>query len=202
MDRRTVILVVGGSLLAMPFASGAQTPAKVWRIGMLDVTSAALNAPNFDAFRQSLRQLGYVEGQNVLIDYRYGDGRNERLPDFAAEFVRLKADVIVTRGTPAALAAKNASATTPIVMAAIGEAVGTGLVTSLARPGANVTGLSGFVTQLVAKRIELLREVVPKISRIALLDNMRNVSVLPRWEETKRAARAGYRGAAPRCAQA
>ena len=142
-----------------------------WRIGMLDTTSAALNAANVDAFREGLRQLGYIEGQNIVIEYRSADGRIERFPELAAEIVS-KVDVIVTRGTPAALAAKHATATISIIMAASGEPVGAGIVASLARPGGNVTGLSAFVTELTAKRIELLREVRPQIARIALLDNM------------------------------
>ena len=150
--------------------------------------SAALNAANVDAFRQGLRRLGYAEGQNLVIDYRSADGRIERFTELAAEMIRLKIDLIVTRGTPSALAAKNATATIPIVMAASGEPVGTGLVASLARPGGNITGLSAFVTDLVAKRIELLREVVPRIARIALLDNMSNVASAC-WEELKTAVR-------------
>ena len=130
---------------------------------MLDTTPATLNAANIDAFRRGLRQLGYVEGQNLIIEYRSGEGRIERFPELAAEMVRLKVDLIVTRGTPAALAAKNATATIPIVMAAIGEPVGTGMIVSLAQPGGNVTGLSAFVTELTAKRIEIMREIVPKI---------------------------------------
>jgi putative ABC transport system substrate-binding protein len=187
--RREFIFTLGGAGVAWPLAARAQA-VKVWRIGMLDTTSAQLNAANLDAFRQGLRQLGYVEGRNVAIDYRSADGRLDRIPPLASELVRRNVDVIVTRGTPSALAAKNATATIPIVMAAIGEPVETGLVASLARPGGNVTGLSAFVTELVAKRVELLREVIPRIGRVALLDNMTNRSVPPQWEETRRAARA------------
>ena len=190
MKRRELVALIGGaaaSSLSWSLAARAQ-PGKVWRIGMLDTTSAQLNAPNLDAFRRGLRQLGYVEGQNLAIDYRSADGRLDRIPELASELVRRNVDIIVTRGTPSALAAKNATATIPIVMAAIGEPVETGLVASLARPGGNVTGLSAFVTELVAKRVELLREVIPRIARLALLDNMSNRSVPPQWEETKRAA--------------
>jgi putative ABC transport system substrate-binding protein len=192
MRRRDVIALLGGATafsISWPLTAQAQ-PGKVWRVGMLDTTSAQLNAPNLDAFRRGLRQLGYVEGQNLAIDYRSADGRLEQIPQLAAELVRRNVDVIVTRGTPSALAAKHATATIPIVMAAIGEPVETGLVASLARPGGNVTGLSAFVTELVAKRVELLKEVLPRIARLALLDNMSNGSVPPQWEETKRAARA------------
>ena len=187
MRRRAFISLLLGGAAAWPLVARAQQ-GRVWLIGMLDTTSAQLNAPNLDAFRQGLRQLGYVEGQNLAIDYRSADGHLDRIPPLASELVRRNVDVIVTRGTPSALAAKNATATIPIVMAAIGEPVETGLVASLARPGGNVTGLSAFVTELVAKRVELLREVTPRIARLALLDNMSNRSVPPQWEETKRAA--------------
>jgi putative ABC transport system substrate-binding protein len=129
------ITFLGGTAVAWPLGALAQQIGKVWRVGMLDTTSATLNAANIDAFRRGLRQLGYVEGKNLIIEYRSGEGRIERFPELAAEMVRLMVDVIVTRGTPAALAAKNATATIPIVMAAIGEPVGTGMVASLAQPG-------------------------------------------------------------------
>jgi putative ABC transport system substrate-binding protein len=187
MKRREFILALGGAA-AWPLAAPAQQAGKVWRIGMLETTSIALNAANVNAFRQALRQLGYIEGTNLAIEYRSGEGRIDRFPQFAAEMVRLKVDLIVTRGTPAARAAKNATATIPIVMAAIGEPVETGMVVSLAHPGGNVTGLSAFVTELTAKRIEIMREIAPRISRIALLDNMSNGSVPAQWEELKTAA--------------
>jgi putative tryptophan/tyrosine transport system substrate-binding protein len=132
MRRRELITFLGGTALAWPLGALAQQTGKFWRVGMLDTTPATLNAANIDAFRRGLRQLGYVEGQNLIIEYRSGEGRIERFPELAAEMVRLKVDLIVTRGTPAALAAKNATATIPIVMAAIGEPVGTGMVASLA----------------------------------------------------------------------
>jgi len=127
---------------------------------MLETTSTALNAANLDAFRKGLRELGYVEGQNLVIEYRSADGRDERFPDLVTELVHLKVDLIVTRGTPSALAAKNATGTIPVVMAASGDPVATG-ITSLARPGGNVTGLSTLNTELYGKRVELLREMVP-----------------------------------------
>jgi putative tryptophan/tyrosine transport system substrate-binding protein len=187
MQRREFITFVGGTAVAWPIGAPAQQTGKVWRVGMLETTSATLNAVNVDAFRRGLRQLGYVEGQNLIIEYRSGEGRIDRFPELAAEMVRLKVDIIVTRGTPAALAAKNATATIPIVMAAIGEPLGTGMVASLAQPGGNVTGLSAFVTELTAKRVEIMREIVPKIARMAMIDNMGNSSVPPQWDEMKRA---------------
>ena len=157
---------------------------------MLDTVPAALNAKNIEAFRAAMQQLGYVEGQNLVIAYRSPEGRQERLPELVAELIRLKCDVIVTRGTPATLAARNATSAIPIVMAAVGEPVETGLAQSLARPGGNVTGLSAFVTQLAQKRIELLKELAPRIARIAYMGNMSNLSVPPQWDETKLAAQA------------
>jgi ABC-type uncharacterized transport system substrate-binding protein len=188
MRRREFITLLAGAA-SWPLGARAQQPGKVWRIGMLDTTPEALNAANIDAFLQAMRQLGYTRGQNLIIDYRSPDGRIERFPELAAEMVRLNVDLIVTRGTPTVLAVKNATTTIPIVMAASGEPVGTGIVASLARPGGNVTGLSAFVTDLVAKRVELLREVIPRLARIALLDNMGNRSVPPQWEALKTAAR-------------
>jgi len=190
MKRRHFIALAGGAALGWPLSARTQQAGKIWRVGMLDTTSATLNAKNIDAFRAGMRQLGYVEGQNLVIDYRSADGRIERLPALAAELIGLKCDVIVTRGTPPALAARNASKTMPVVMASIGEPVEAGLVESLARPGGNVTGLSAFVTQLTQKRIELLKELAPKITRLGTLDNMSNRSVPAQWDETKLAAQA------------
>jgi putative tryptophan/tyrosine transport system substrate-binding protein len=172
MNRREFITLLGGAAVAWPLVARAQQAGKVWRIGILDTTSVALNAANFDALRQGLRQHGYIEGQNLVIDYRSADGRVERFPDLAAELVHLKVDLIVTRGTPAVVAVKNATKTIPVVMAASGDPIGAGVVAGLARPGANVTGLSAFVTELQAKRLELLKELVPGINRIAALLNM------------------------------
>src|SRR5204863_4497224 len=127
-------------------------------------------------------------GRNVAIEYRSGEGHIDRFPKLAAELIDLKVDILVTRGTPATMAAKNATLTIPVVMAAIGEPVETGAVASLARPGGNVTGLSAFVTELTAKRVEIMHDLIPRMSRIALLDNMENRSVPSQWNELKRAA--------------
>ena len=190
MRRRNFIAGIAGSAAAWPLAAGAQQPAgKVWRIGMLETTSAALNAGNFDAFRKALREHGYVEGQNLVIEYLSADGRPERFPALAADLVRLKVDLIVTRGTPAARAAKNATATIPVVMAAIGEPLGVGVVASLAYPGGNITGFSAFVTELSGKRVELIKEAVPGVTRLGFLNNMSNPFSPPQWEETVKAAR-------------
>jgi putative ABC transport system substrate-binding protein len=183
---RIVMLVL--SLLAAPLTTDAQPPGKGYRIGMLETIPTAPNAANLDAFRHGLRELGYVEGHNLVIEYRSVDGRPERFPDLAMELVRLKVDLIVTRGTPAALAAKNATGTIPVVMAAIGDPLETGIVASLARPGGNITGLSALVTDLQAKRLELLKELVPGAARIAALLNMSNPFNPPQWKETEMAA--------------
>jgi len=182
--RLTLVVTIALALLAAPLAADAQQAGKMYRLGVLETTSPALNAANFDAFRQGLRELGYVEGKNVIIEYRSTDGRPERFPNLAIELVRLKVDLILTRGTPAALAAKKATGTIPVVMAASGDPVGTGLVTSLARPGGNVTGLSAVVLDLMGKRLELLTQVVPAVSRIAAILNMSNpLAIVSEWKE-------------------
>jgi putative ABC transport system substrate-binding protein len=186
--RRDFITLVGGVAAAWPLAARAQQAGKVWRIGILETISQPLNAANLAALRRGLRELGYVEGQNLLIEYRSADGRAERFPDLASELVRLKVDLIVTRGTPAVLAAKNATSKIPVVMAAIGEPLISGAVTGLARPGGNVTGLSSFATELVSKRVELVKEMLPGITRIAGLFNLSNPIVMPEWEAAKAAA--------------
>jgi putative ABC transport system substrate-binding protein len=186
-DRRTFIGRVGG-LLAVPLAARGQQAERIYRIGILEAIPAAENAPNLAALRRGLRELGYVEGRNLVIEYRSAGGRAERFPDAAAELVRLKVDLILTRGTPAARAAKDATGTIPVVMATMGDP--RAIVRGFARPGTNVTGLTTFSTELTAKRIELLKELVPNLLRVALLHNMGNPAVPPEWEETKSAARA------------
>ena len=183
--RRELIFTLGGAAAAWPLAARAQQPGKVYRIGLLDMTPAASNAANFDALRKGLRELGYVEGQNLVLDYRSVDGRPERFPQLAAELVRLNVDLIVTRSTQAVMAAKNATGTIPVVMAASGEPVGTRVVAGLARPGGNITGLSAFTSGLITKRLELLLETVAGIRRIAFLHNIENPAVPPQWEELK-----------------
>jgi len=135
-----------------------------------------------------MRALGYIEGQNLIIDYRSPNGRLERIPEITAELIRLKCEVLVARGTPLALAAKHASPVIPVVMSAVAEPIEAGLIQSLSRPGTNVTGLSSFVTQLAQKRIELLKELQPQISRIGFMGNMSNASVPAQWDEIKLAA--------------
>ena len=166
MDRRAFIGTLAGGLLAAPFVAEAQQAAKVPRIGYL-----ALNpTPHFqEAFRQGLRDLGYVEGRNLVIEDRDAEGKRERLPALAAELVALKVDVIVASGTPAALATKQATRSLPIVFTAVGDPVTSRLVTSLARPGGNVTGLSVLAPELVGKCLEQLKQAIPAVSRVAVL---------------------------------
>jgi len=178
-------------LLAAPRAAGTQQPGKVWRIGVLEMgrsPSPGRTAPR-EAFLEQLRELGYVEGVNLVIESRYAEARAERLPDLAAELIRLKVDVIVAGGTPAPLAAKHATSRIPIVMSSAGDPVRTGLVVSLARPGGNITGLSTFTPELAAKRVQLLKEVMPGVSRVAILWNAANPFTVANMRETEAAAR-------------
>ena len=169
---------IGFCLLAivlLTVSSGeAQQPAKLPTIGLLGAASASSYAPFVEAFRQGMHDRGYVEGKNVAVEYRWAEGKYDRLPDLAAELVRLKVDVIVTHGTPGTLAAKQATAPIPIVMTVVGDPVGSGLVASLARPGGNITGTSIFAPELGPKRSELLKEALPRVSRVAVLWNADN----------------------------
>jgi len=169
MNKKVTLLALGVMLLVFHFAAQAQQPARIPRIGILLGASVSFYSARVEAFRQRLRELGYVEGKNISIEYRYAEGKPERLPDLAAELVRLKVDVIVTASGPAILAAKKASATIPIVFGAAADPVGDGLVSSLARPGGNITGLSLMAPDLDGKRLELLKEAFPKIARVAFL---------------------------------
>jgi len=164
MKRREFITLLGGTAAAWPLAAAAQQPTKRYRIGMLETISPALNTAHLDAFRKGLRELGYVEGKNYAIEYRSADGRAERFPELAAELVRLGVDLIVVRGTPATIAAKNATRTIPVIMASVGDPLL--IVDSLAHPGRNVTGLSAFVNEMTSNAVSP-----------------------PQWEETKTAAR-------------
>jgi putative ABC transport system substrate-binding protein len=188
VKRRDFITLLGGVASAWPLAARAQG-GKVFRIGMLDTVSAAQKPADFAAFKQGLRDSGgYIEGQNLTIEYRSADGQQERFPSLAADLVNLNVDLIVTRGTPAVLAAKNATSAIPIVMAAIADPLL--VVASLARPGGNITGLSAFVTDLMAKRVDVLRELMPGFTRIAALLNMGNAGSPLQWSEIEKAAQA------------
>jgi putative tryptophan/tyrosine transport system substrate-binding protein len=179
------------ALLVAPLAAEAQQPATIYRIGYLGPGAGSTLPAALDAFRQQLRQLGYVEGQNVALEYRWAADRDDQLPSLAADLVRLKVDVIVVEGhTPAIQAAKQATRTIPIVMGVSGDPVKTGLVESLARPGGNVTGLSLLTPDLAPKRLELLKEAVPTLARVAVLWNATNPVKVLDWHETQAAASA------------
>jgi ABC-type uncharacterized transport system substrate-binding protein len=186
-SQRARVASMALGLLMAPLAAETQ-PGKVPRIGFLETGSLAARAPLWEAFRQAMRELGYVEGRTVLFEARGGDGRSERLPALAAELVRLKVDVIVTAGSTAAQAARQATATIPIVMTS-GDPVELGLVTSLARPGGNITGVTTLSIELAAKRLEMAREVVPAASGFAILGNAGNPNSLSNIREAKAAAR-------------
>jgi putative ABC transport system substrate-binding protein len=189
MDRRTFVGAVAGALLAAPLAANAQQTAKVFRIGILGNISLAEpeGARLWGAFIQGLRDLGYVEGQNITIELRSSEGKYERLPDLAAELVRLKVDVIVVPADQNALAAEHATRAIPIVM--IGNPVGSGLVANLARPGGNITGLSVLAPEIVGKQLELLKELIPRVSSVTTLWNPTNPGHSRALEEARIAAR-------------
>ena len=168
--RRWVIALAASVLLTAPLAPLAQ-PQKVYRVGFLGNSTATLEAHLVGPFREGLRDFGYVEGQNLRIEYRWAEGKYERFPALIAELIALKVNVIVTAGTPATLAVKKATASVPLVMVAVGDPVGTGIVPSLNRPGGNITGLTSIAQELEGKRLELLREVIPNLSHIAVLWN-------------------------------
>ena len=182
MDRRRFLLTSLAGAFTAARAAEAQQVVKIYRIGMLETRSTALNAANIDAFRQGMRELGYREGQNLQIEYRSSDGRDERFPGLVTDLLNLKVDLILTRGTPAALAAKNATRTIPVVMAASGGPLEARIVPSLAHPGGNITGLSSGITESYPKRVELLIALLPKLQRIAALLNMANRVVPPQWD--------------------
>jgi putative ABC transport system substrate-binding protein len=191
LKRREFITLLGSAAAASFLVSSLPAQAqgtRIHRIGILETVSEALNGANISALRAGLRRLGYVEGQNLVLVYRSADGDAERFPALAAELLHLGVDLIVTRGTPAAQAAKNATPRIPIVMAAIGEPLGAGVVASLARPGGNITGLSAFAAELSGKRVELMKEMFPAVGRMAYMMNMGNPAAEQNWESSRSAA--------------
>ncbi len=189
---RLIITTLALSLLTAPLPAAAQQPAKIHRIGFLSPSSPSDQRFQryLEAFRQGLRELGYVEGQNIAIESRWAEGKYDRLPDLAAQLVRLKVDVIVASTTPAIQAAKPATGAIPIVMATSIDPVATGSVASLARPGGNITGLSLMSPELVGKQMQLIKELVPKVTRVAVLGNPANAGHAPQLREAEVAARA------------
>jgi putative tryptophan/tyrosine transport system substrate-binding protein len=176
MARAGLAVAVALALLSGPLAPGAPRaqPPKAARVGVLASSTEANFAPSIKVFREALHAAGWVEGQNLTVDVRYPGEQYDRLPELAAELVRLKVDVLVSLGTPATLAAKGATTTIPIVMESLSDVVSSGLVSSLARPGGNITGLSGFAPELIGKRLELIREIRPRAERITVLANRAN----------------------------
>ena len=189
MQRRLFIAQMLGPVLAPITARAQQAPAKIYRIGVLETVPLAQNS-SFAAFKAGMSELGRVEGRDYIVEYRSPDGDALRFPLLANELLALGVDVIVTRGTPAALAAKKATPTVPIIMASSGDPLGAGIVESLARPGGNITGMSAFATEIAGKRVELAKNLLPAMTRIGLLANMSNPVSRPQWEETKKASAA------------
>jgi len=191
--RRRRFLITAGALLAAPLRGFSQQPAAAMpRIGFLGVATPAAWAPRLDAFRAGLRDLGYVEGRNIAIEYRFAEGQYDRLPGLAAELIRLKVDVIVTHAAAGALAAKQATAKNPIpvVITNVGDAVGSGIVASLARPGGNITGDTFFAPELAAKRLEVLKDAIPQVRRVAALVNPDSPGTAPQLQAMEITAKA------------
>ena len=188
MRRREFISLVGGAAAAWPLAAFAQQSGQLPIIGYMGQGTPAAEAKRVAAFVERLRERGWIEGRTVVIEFRWTDGRSDLAADIAAEFARRKVDIIVTSGTPLIVAAKQATATIPIVFSAAGDPVGSGLVASLARPGGNVTGLSVLATDLAGKRLDLLRELVPGLRRVAIMGNVRNPIIVQELSEYQAAA--------------
>jgi putative tryptophan/tyrosine transport system substrate-binding protein len=189
MRRREVLGVLGGAAVAWPMMAGAQQSAKLPTIGYLGPNTRSLDSQRLTAFVQRLRELGWIEDRTVTIEYRWAEGRNEHLAEFAADFVSRKVDVIVTSATPPTVAAKQATSVIPIVFAALGDPVGAGVVKSLARPGGNATGLSLQATDATGKRLSLLGEVIPGLRRLAIMANSDNPSAALEMREAEATAR-------------
>ena len=188
MRRRDFIKVIAGSMAVWSLAARAQQRPKLPTIGFLGANNPTFARSSIDAFVQRLRELGWIENQTVTIEYRWAEGHEERFAEIAAEFIRLKVDVIFTYATPSSIAAKKATAVIPIVFAAAGDPVGTGLVASLARPGGNITGLSIQQTDLASKRLEMLRQVLPAVRTVAILGDIGSPNSVLEMGEAQAAA--------------
>jgi len=189
MNSKSLFWLLTTVLLTTVSLAESQQPTKIPRIGYLAGASVSANAPRREAFRQGLRELGYVEGNNIFIEWRHAEGDADRLPSLAAELLRLKVDIIVTNGPYSTRAAKQATVTIPIVMASVGDPVGDGIVASLAQPGGNITGLSSLAPELSGKRLELLKETVPKLSRVAVFGSSTNPNTAGSLKEVELAAK-------------
>jgi putative ABC transport system substrate-binding protein len=188
MRKNVIGLTLSAMLFALCVSAEAQQASKIYRIGFLSTNPP--EAHGWNALLDGLRERGYIEGRNIVFERRFSEGKAERFPEFAAEMVRLKADIIIVTTTPAAFAAKNATQTIPIIIPTALDPVGAGLVASLARPGGNITGLSSLAPELCGKRLELLKEVVPGMTRVAVFWNPANPANASVWKETQAAARA------------
>jgi ABC-type uncharacterized transport system substrate-binding protein len=192
LEKRNMKRAVGPWILVLVILHGlpaeAQQPGKLPRVGFLDPTTRAVSNARIEVFRQGLRKLGYIEGRNIAIDYRFADGKSQLLKDLASELVRLNVNIIVTRATPGAVAAMRATATIPIVFVGVADALAAGLVTSLRHPGGNITGLTSLSPELSGKRLELLKETFPKVSRVVVLRNPSNAGDSFTWKDTEEAA--------------
>jgi putative tryptophan/tyrosine transport system substrate-binding protein len=189
MTARRTFIAAALAVLAAPLAAQEKPPARVYRVGVLEASPLAANTENIEQLRKGLRDAGYVEGKNLALEYRSADGHLKRYRRLAAELVNLPVDVIVTRGTPASMAAKNAAGNTPVVTTMVVDPVETGLVASLTRPGGKVTGLAVLDTEVEGKRIELLKAIAPKTTHIAAFINMANPALAASWQLTHAAAR-------------
>ena len=189
MHPRRKLLLLAALGPALPWIARAQPKRRVYRVGVLETTALRANTENFDRFRKGMEERGYVEGPSLVIAYRSADGRTERFAPLAAELVRSKVDLILARGTPAALAAKRATSEIPIVMAAVSDPVESGLAASLARPGGNVTGLTSASAELAPKRLDTLKALVPKMRKVAVYANLDNLAAQATWKDTDQAAR-------------
>jgi len=188
MRRREFIAALSAAA-TLPISAHAQQPLKIWRIGVLESATRELNTPNMNVFLKTLREYGYIEGENLVIEYRSTGGRNERLPELVSELMRLKVNLMLVRGTPEILAVKKATSTIPVVMFAVADPVGLGVAASLSHPGGNITGMDSFTTEVETKRLGLLKELLPEMKRMAFLGDFRNSAVQKQWNEVESAAR-------------
>jgi ABC-type uncharacterized transport system substrate-binding protein len=190
VSKIVVCIAASTVLFALCFSAAAQQPTKIPRIGFLGATTPSVESTRLEAFRQGMRELGYVEGKSIVIEWRWAEGKFDRLPELAAELVRLKVEVIVTGGSTSSGAAKKVTTTVPIVMAQVNDPVGSGFVASLGRPGGNMTGLATLAPEISGKQLELLKEIVPKLSRVAVLGTSTAPGNAEALKETERSARA------------
>src|SRR5262249_41634327 len=188
MRRREFIAALSAAA-ALPITAHAQQLLEIWRIGVLESASRELNTPNMNVFLKTLRDYGYIEGENLVIEYRSTGGGHKRLPRVVFQLIHLKVNLMLVRGTPEILAVKKATSTIPVVMSAVADPVGLGVAVSLSHPGGNITGMDSFTTEVETKRLGLLKELLPEMKRMAFLGDFRNSAVQKQWNEVESAAR-------------